>query len=72
MTAAGGQTMLQRKMAALGYQEVFHPDSAPLVQQLLDDVIHTTESFRRLRQHSTAVEQEAGGFHSKASTTYLA
>ena len=57
--------MLQRKLAALSYHEPLDAASAPLASRLLDDLIHTTESYRQLKLQLNARGQEMGVYHSK-------
>ena len=40
---------LKRKLESLQYRDDFDRRSAPLVQKLLDDLVHTTESYRALK-----------------------
>ncbi|EIE18515.1 hypothetical protein COCSUDRAFT_49237 [Coccomyxa subellipsoidea C-169] len=44
--------LLKRKLDALSYMEPVDEHSAPLVQRLVDDLVHTTESYRGLKQQS--------------------
>ena len=44
--------LLKRKLDALSYMEPVDEHSAPLVQKLVDDLVHTTESYRGLKQQS--------------------
>jgi len=41
--------VLKRKLESLQYTDEFDRRSAPLVQKLLDDLVHTTESYRALK-----------------------
>ena len=60
--------MLQRKLTALGYGESFDSSSAPLIQRLLDDMVHTTESYRDLRQQAGLRHRETTNLTDKVST----
>lgn len=51
-------TVLKRKLEALNYRDVFDQQSAPLVQKLVDDLVHTTESYRSLKLQSAKRAQE--------------
>lgn len=63
---------LRRKLEALGYTQPLDPVSGPLVQALVDDLVHTTESYRQLKLQCAKQAQELGAFESKASQTLLA
>ena len=43
-------TLLRRKLSLLSYEGDFTSDSAPLIERLVDDLIHTTESYRDVKQ----------------------
>lgn len=58
---------LKRKVEALGYSEPLDNSSALLVQKLVEDVVHATDSFRTLQQKCAYQQQEIAAFDSKAS-----
>lgn len=41
--------LLKRKLEALNYKEHVDASSAPLVDKLIADVLHTTDSYRDLK-----------------------
>ena len=40
---------LRRRLEAMQYQEELDPRSAPLVERLVGDLVHTTEAYRALK-----------------------
>lgn len=62
------QLLLRRKLQALNYSDHLDPGSCDLVQNLVNDLIHTTESYRGLKQQSDRQQQEIASFRSKVST----
>lgn len=60
--------LLKRKLSALNYTETVDNVSAPLVQRLVDDLVHTTESYRGLKHHCTSLSQHISGLNDKASS----
>lgn len=57
--------MLRRKLDALSYSEDLDSSSAPLVQKLVDDLVHTTDSYRVLKQQCSKQAQEIAAFDSR-------
>ena len=58
-------TLLRRKLSLLSYPEHLDDSSAPLVQRLVDDLIHTTESYRHLKTQLDARGQDLSEYHAK-------
>ena len=58
-------TLLCRKLEALNYSDPLDRESAPLVQKLVDDLVHTTESYRGLKLRSAKQGQESEQWQSK-------
>ena len=58
--------VLQCKLDALNYRESLEEASAPLVQRLVDDLIHTTESYHGLRKQATSFSQHVASLNDKA------
>ncbi|CAG9464624.1 unnamed protein product [Pedinophyceae sp. YPF-701] len=58
-------SLLRRKLKSLSYSDVFEETSAPLVGRLLEDLVHTTESYRSLKLRSAQQTQENGEWQSK-------
>jgi hypothetical protein len=58
--------LLKRKLEALRYTEPVDNVSAPLVQKLLDDLVHTTETYRGLKHHCSSLSQHISGLNDKA------
>lgn len=42
-------SQLRKKLEALNYKEPLHTDTAPLVDKLVTDLLHTTDSYRDLK-----------------------
>lgn len=51
-------SLLRRKLELLGYSECFDATSADLVKRLVDDLIHTTDSYRGLNLQLEARGQD--------------
>ncbi len=58
--------LLRRKLDALSYDHPVDDLSAPLVQRLVDDLVHTTESYRCLKQQSVALTDHTSDLNDKA------
>uniref|UniRef100_A0A061RMJ2 Centrosomal protein of 135 kDa n=1 Tax=Tetraselmis sp. GSL018 TaxID=582737 RepID=A0A061RMJ2_9CHLO len=58
-------SLLCRKLEALNYTDSLEPSSAPLVQKLVDDLVHTTESYRALKLKASKHEQEGEQWQGK-------
>lgn len=56
---------LKRKLEALSYVEPLDTASAPLVQKLVDDLVHATESYRDLKLQNATQSQEIVAFDTK-------
>ncbi|EFJ50664.1 basal body protein [Volvox carteri f. nagariensis] len=57
--------VLRRKLDALGYSELLDPSSAPLVQKLVEDLVHTTDSYRLIKQQCSKQAQEMAAFDTR-------
>lgn len=64
--------LLARKLEALNYNDQLDPVSAPLVQKLVDDLVHTTESYRALKLKNAKAGQEVEQWQGKARPPGLA
>lgn len=51
-------SQLRKKVQALQYKEVFDDSSASLVDQLVTDLLHTTDSYRDLKLQVATKAQE--------------
>ena len=53
---------LKRKLEAMQYTDALDVRSAPLVERLVEDLLHTTESYRalKIRNSRTLQDLEAG------------
>eukprot|EP00803_Ostreobium_quekettii_P006651 evm.model.scf_534.11 EVM.evm.TU.scf_534.11 scf_534:64730-78765(+) len=58
-------TLLKRKLEALNYTQDVDASSAPLVQALVEDLVHTTESYRALKLQSSRQGQEIHQFNNQ-------
>ena len=58
-------TLLRRKLSLLSYPEHLDDSSASLVQRLVDDLIHTTESYRNLKTQLDARGQDLSEYYAK-------
>lgn len=58
--------LLKRKLDGLNYAEPVDELSEPLVQRLVDDLVHTTESYRGLKHQTTALNQHLINLNDKA------
>lgn len=58
--------LLRRKLDALGYDHPVDEFSGPLVQKLVDDLVHTTESYRGLKQQSVVFTNHISDLQDKA------
>ena len=65
--AAGERRMgaLRRRLEAMQYQEDLDPRSAPLVERLVGDLVHTTEAYRALKIRNSGVAHELGAEQGK-------
>ena len=59
--------LLKRKLDALSYTDPVDEESASLVQRLVDDLVHTTESYRGLKQQSLAFNHHISNLNDKAN-----
>lgn len=59
-------TLLKRKLEALNYTQPLENTSAPLVQALVEDLVHTTESYRALKLQTSRQGQEINQFNNQA------
>ena len=59
--------LLRKKLFLLEYPGSFDADSAPLIERLVDDLIHTTESYRDLKAQSDHQQTKIDTFSSKVS-----
>ena len=59
------QILLRRKLAALNYHDPVDATSCDLVQNLVNDLVHTSEAYRALKQQSDRQQQEIAAGHSK-------
>ena len=57
--------LLGRKLEALNYTQPLHPACAPLVDNLVSDLVRTTESYRQLKLQCAQQAQEIAGFSTK-------
>lgn len=57
--------LLRRKLQALNYSAPVDAQSADLVQCLINDLVHTTESYRGLKQQCDGQQAEISSFQSK-------
>jgi hypothetical protein len=58
-------TLLRRKLEALNYTQPLQPESGPLVESLVADLVSTTESHRQLKLQNARQAQEIAGFNTK-------
>lgn len=58
-------TMLRRKLEALNYNQPLHADSAPLAENLVSDLVRTTESYRQCKLQCAQQAQEIASFNTK-------
>ncbi len=58
-------TMLRRKLEALNYTHPLHPGCAPLVDNLVSDLVRTTESYRQCKLQCAQQAQEIASFNTK-------
>lgn len=58
--------LLRRKLDALSYDHPVDDFSGPLVQKLVDDLVHTTESYRGLKQQSVVFTNHISDLNDKA------
>ena len=59
-------TLLKRKLQALNYTQPLDNSSAALVEALVDDLVHTTESYRALKLQASRQGQEINQFGNQA------
>ena len=64
------QILLKRKLTALSYTDQLDAGSCDLVQNLVNDLIHTTESYRALKQQGDGLRSEVASFHSKVRSDH--
>jgi predicted patatin/cPLA2 family phospholipase len=58
--------LLRRKLQALNYNDHLDETSSDLVQNLVNDLVHTTESYRSLKERSEQQQHQLATFQSKA------
>ena len=51
-------SQLRKKLQALNYKELLEDSSAPLVDKLVTDLLHTTDSYRDLKLQVANKSQE--------------
>ena len=56
---------LRRRLEAMQYQEDLDPRSAPLVERLVGDLVHTTEAYRALKIRNSGLAHELGAEQGK-------
>lgn len=61
--------LLKRKLDALNYSHPVDAVSGPLVQALLDDLVHTTEAYRALKLEGNKQGQQINNFNSQVQLT---
>jgi hypothetical protein len=61
------EAALRRRLEALGYSEALEGQSVPLVSKLVDDLVHTTESYRSLKINCARQATEINAFEQKVS-----
>lgn len=61
ISAAMGEAATKRRLEALGYTDALHPGNVPLVDKLLGDLVHTTESYRTLKLQCARLAAERDG-----------
>ena len=61
--------LLKRKLQALNYSNPVDAHSADLVQNLVNDLVHTTESYRGLKQQCDRQHTEISSFQSKVCSS---
>mmetsp|Transcript_29155 Transcript_29155/g.93114 ORF Transcript_29155/g.93114 Transcript_29155/m.93114 type:complete len:105 (-) Transcript_29155:99-413(-) len=61
--------LLRRKLEALNYSESLDPSSAPLAEKLVDDLVHTTESYRALKIRCSKQTHELEAWNSKVGAS---
>ncbi|GFR41794.1 hypothetical protein Agub_g2559, partial [Astrephomene gubernaculifera] len=57
--------VLRRKLEALSYSDPLDATSAPLVQKLVEDLVHTTDSYRVIKQQCAKQAQEIAAFDTR-------
>ena len=57
MTDPSSYAVLKRRLAELHYTEYFPPDSAGIVDHLLQDLLKSVESFHLLKQRYEEVDK---------------
>ena len=60
-------SQLKKTLQALNYKELLGDDSAPLVEKLVTDLLHTTDSYRDLKLQVASKSQELHDSHNKVS-----
>ncbi|KAK3289417.1 hypothetical protein CYMTET_3154 [Cymbomonas tetramitiformis] len=61
---------LRRKLESLNYGDTFDLSSVPLIQKLLDDLVHTTESYRALKLRNSSSSHELETYKAKLDVLY--
>ncbi len=61
---------LKRKLDALGYTNADERSDTPLVRQIVDDLIHTTDCYLALKQQASSGIQHVNHLTDKASLCY--
>lgn len=57
--------LLKRQLTVLNYQDSFDSSSYDLIQKLVTDLVHTTETYQSLKHQSFEQQQEISSFRSK-------
>jgi centrosomal protein CEP135 len=57
--------ILKRQLQALNYTDHLDVSSSDLVQNLVDDLVRTTESYQTLKQQNHDIQHEAAVLHAK-------
>ena len=63
-------SQLRKKLQALQYKEGLDDSSAPLVEKLVADLLHTTESYRDLKLQVATKAQELEDGHNKVGSQH--
>lgn len=63
-------SQLRKKLQALQYKEGLDDSSAPLVEKLVADLLHTTDSYRDLKLQVATKAQELDDGHNKVGSQH--
>lgn len=61
--------VLRRKLEALGYSDPLEPASLQLVQKLVEDLVHTTDSYTAVKQQCAKQAQEIAAFDTRVRSS---